>query len=333
MILNSSLLIHIIRTSNWQIWEHFAAKVLIRFHKLHLKSPEDRLANILRVLFGTKYPSRFKAVSSDLSELDIHSTCLAQVTKSPLPQNYDELSEYPTKIDEHKMFDEMLNSNSPKVFTVALDAPFEIFDEDVIGPDGSKVQLFYGHPQIDMSGSYVTTISLDCGSCKQEIGFEFFEDMYLAEYFLEPERLLVEVTKYLFADPGRRWCGAYATTYQTFVQFEILRDISIEEQSVERESLTIDVIIGGVACVIHLGNLESAKGIKVDLSVLKCVEIVTRQIIERVLDEFHELNLEDRVLLEDGSIVVNQADSGRANGQFGTFIWDPGPISISVKKD
>ncbi|XP_049358495.1 uncharacterized protein LOC125823113 [Solanum verrucosum] len=147
-------------------WEHFAAKVLIRFHKLHLKSPEDRLANILRVLFGTKYPS---------------------LTKSPLPQNYDELSEYPTKIDEHKMFDEMLNSNSPKVFTVALDAPFEIFDEDVIGPDGSKVQLFYGHPQIDMSGSYVTTISLDCGSCKQEIGFEFFEDMYLAEYFLEPE--------------------------------------------------------------------------------------------------------------------------------------------------
>ncbi|KAG5570799.1 hypothetical protein H5410_060565 [Solanum commersonii] len=70
---------------------------------------------------------------------NILSPCLAHVTDSPLPQNYDEQSEYPIKIDEHKVFDDMLNSNCPKVFTVALDAPFEILDEDVIGLDGSKV--------------------------------------------------------------------------------------------------------------------------------------------------------------------------------------------------
>uniref|UniRef100_M0ZKN9 Cell differentiation protein rcd1 n=1 Tax=Solanum tuberosum TaxID=4113 RepID=M0ZKN9_SOLTU len=43
---------------------------------------------------------------------------------------------------------------------------------------------------------------------------------------------------------------------------------SIEEQPVEHEGLTTDVITG-VACVIHLGNLEFAKGTGVDLSVLK----------------------------------------------------------------
>ncbi|KAH0650224.1 hypothetical protein KY284_030136 [Solanum tuberosum] len=104
----------------------------------------------------TEYPNRLEVVSSDFCQPDIFSPCLAHVTDSPLPQNYDEKSEYPIKIDEHKMFDEMLNSNYPKVFTVALDAPFEILDEDIISPDGSKVKLFYGHPQIDMSERHVS---------------------------------------------------------------------------------------------------------------------------------------------------------------------------------
>ncbi|KAH0773585.1 hypothetical protein KY290_010722 [Solanum tuberosum] len=104
----------------------------------------------------TEYPNRLEVVLSNFCQPDILSPCLAHVTDSPLPQNYDEQSEYPIKIDEHKVFDEMLNSNCPKVFTVALDAPFEILDEDVIGPDGSKVQLFYGHPQIDMSERHVS---------------------------------------------------------------------------------------------------------------------------------------------------------------------------------
>ncbi|KAH0743037.1 hypothetical protein KY290_031030 [Solanum tuberosum] len=61
---------------------------------------------------------------------------------------------------------------------------------------------------------------------------------------------------------------------------------------------------------------------------LQCVGIVTRLIIERVLDEFHDLNLEDKVLFESGSIVVNQTDSVRAYGLLESFIWDPGPITI-----
>ncbi|KAH0734302.1 hypothetical protein KY285_010009 [Solanum tuberosum] len=64
------------------------------------------------------------------------------------------------------------------------------------------------------------------------------------------------------------------------------------------------------------------------LMTLRCVEIFTHQIIERVLDEFHDLNLEDKVLFENGSIVVNQADSVRAYRPLETFIWDSGPISI-----
>ncbi|KAH0729806.1 hypothetical protein KY289_000994 [Solanum tuberosum] len=44
-------------------------------------------------------------------------------------------------------------------------------------------------------------------------------------------------------------------------------------------------------------------------------------------------NLKDKVLFEGESIVVNQADLVRAYGLLETFIWDPGPISISIKKD
>lgn len=49
--------------------------------------------------------------------------------------------------------------------------------------------LFYGHPKVDMSERYATPTSLDCGSGKQELGFEFFEDVYLAEIFVEPESI------------------------------------------------------------------------------------------------------------------------------------------------
>lgn len=185
-------------------------------------------------------------------------------------------------------------------------------------------------------------------------------------------------------DPGRRWCGAYATTYRTFVQFEILRDMyayvntkwltaaesvilisfatvaltnrevitkdkshfilvsgqcgvcktnpttilkhnfdffgglrSVEEQLVEHEGLTTDVITGGVACVI--GNLESAKGTEVDLSVLevsnswfhsntKAVALDSPSSLDKftiVMSRWLDSNLEDKVLFEVGSIVVN----------------------------
>ncbi|KAH0651656.1 hypothetical protein KY284_031568 [Solanum tuberosum] len=261
-------------------WMHFAEK--------------RKYVSLQEVPSVTEYPNRLEVVSSDFCQSDILSPCLAHVTDSPLPQNYDEQSEYPIKIDEHKVFDEMLNSNCPKVFTVALDAPFEILDEDVIGPDGSKVQLFYGHPQIDMSerrhNESGTPIS---------------------------ELLSDEMTSKDMALTGRRWCGAYATTYRTFVQFEILRDISIEEQPVEHESLTTYVITGGVACVI--GNLESAKGTAVNLSVLevsnswfhsntKAVALDSPSSLDKftiVMSRWLHSNLEDKVLFEGGSIVVN----------------------------
>lgn len=143
-----------------------------------------------------QYPSPVKAISPGFSEPDILSPCPAHVhlqrsdiAYSLLPQNFYEKLKYPTKTDAQKMFDEMLNSNCLKVFTMVLDAPIEIFDDDVIGPDVSKVQLFYGHPEVDISERYVLPTSLDCDSDIQELGFELLEDMYLAEIFVEPESI------------------------------------------------------------------------------------------------------------------------------------------------
>ncbi|KAH0699129.1 hypothetical protein KY284_013344 [Solanum tuberosum] len=60
-------------------WEHFTAKVLIRFRKRNLKSMKGRLPNHW--------------------------------------QNYDEQSEYPTKTDAHEVFDERLTSCCPTIVT------------------------------------------------------------------------------------------------------------------------------------------------------------------------------------------------------------------------
>ncbi|KAH0713936.1 hypothetical protein KY289_009895 [Solanum tuberosum] len=94
---------------------------------------------------------------------------------------------------------------------------------------------------------------------------------------------------------------------------------------------------GGVIVLVKAGQyVQEATGFIYDggmlfhftLVTLKCVETATRQIIERVLDGFHDLNLEDKVPFEGWSIVVNQVDSVRAYGILETFIWDPGPITI-----
>ncbi|KAG5586608.1 hypothetical protein H5410_047042 [Solanum commersonii] len=134
-------------------WMHFTKKVRIQFK-------QRKYVSLQEVPSVTEYPNSLEVVSSDFCQPDILLPCLTHVTDSPLPQNYDEQSEYPIKIDEHKVFDEI------------------------------KVQLFYGHPQIDMSERYVTTTSLDCWSCKQEIGFNFFEDMYLNESGIPISELL-----------------------------------------------------------------------------------------------------------------------------------------------
>ncbi|KAH0775685.1 hypothetical protein KY290_007096 [Solanum tuberosum] len=145
-------------------WEHFAAKVLIRFRKRHLKLQVGRLANLWQVPTVTKYPSPFEAISPGFSEPDILSSCLAYVhpqrsdiSNSLLPQNFDEKSEYPTKTDAHKMFDKMLN-NCPNVFTLApLDDQIEMSDEDDIDLDISEIQQFHGSPQRDMSERHVSS--------------------------------------------------------------------------------------------------------------------------------------------------------------------------------
>ncbi|KAH0644604.1 hypothetical protein KY284_032488, partial [Solanum tuberosum] len=79
----------------------------------------------------TEYPSHFEAILSGFNDQNILFPCLAQVhphrsniSNSSLPQIYVKQSEYPIKIDAHKMFDEMLNNYCPKVFTLApLDDP------------------------------------------------------------------------------------------------------------------------------------------------------------------------------------------------------------------
>ncbi|KAH0683596.1 hypothetical protein KY289_021348 [Solanum tuberosum] len=141
-------------------WKHFAAKVLIRFHKRHLKSQEGRLVNLWHVPTVTEYPSPFEAISPGFSEPDILSPCLVHVhpqrsdiSNSLLPQNFEKKSEYPTKTNAYKMYDKMLN-NCPKVFTlVPLDDQIEMSDEDDIDLDTSEIQQFHGTPQRDMSES------------------------------------------------------------------------------------------------------------------------------------------------------------------------------------
>ncbi|KAK4724186.1 hypothetical protein R3W88_026965 [Solanum pinnatisectum] len=207
------------------------------------------------------------------------------------------------------MFDKMLNSNCPKVFTVAsLDAPIEILNKYVIGTDGSKV--------------YST----------------FFFIMY-ANHMMP------------VWDPGQRWCDPYTTTYRTFFQFTILRDmyayvntkwltavesvilvslasVALTKQSLEHESLDTDVISGGGVCIIHLGNLVSAKGTKVDLLVLKvgtswfhsnnkAVALNSPSSLDRnttIMSHWLHSKLEDKVLYEGWSIVANQDNFVRVCG-------------------
>ncbi|KAM3322007.1 hypothetical protein P3S67_003158 [Capsicum chacoense] len=58
-------------------WEHFAAKVLVRFSKLHLESLENHLANQMPSMTG--YSSRFEAVSWGFTETDVLSSCHTDV--------------------------------------------------------------------------------------------------------------------------------------------------------------------------------------------------------------------------------------------------------------
>ncbi|PHT47615.1 COBRA-like protein 1 [Capsicum baccatum] len=99
-------------------WEHFTAKVLLRFPKIHLESLENHLANQMPSM--TEYSSRFEAVSWGFTEIDVLSSCPIHVYTQErskndpvLPQKFDMQSKCKSKMDVHNMFDEM----STKVFT------------------------------------------------------------------------------------------------------------------------------------------------------------------------------------------------------------------------
>lgn len=113
-------------------WEHFTAKVLIRFRKRNLKSMKGRLPNHW--------------------------------------QNYDEQSEYPTKTDAHKVFDERLTSCCPTVFVeTQSDTPIEMASETGTYIESIAVQLFNEHPQRKVLERYVNVFYPDPGSNEQQI--------------------------------------------------------------------------------------------------------------------------------------------------------------------
>lgn len=113
-------------------WEHFTAKVLIRFRKQNLKSMKGRLPNHW--------------------------------------QNYDEQSEYPTKTDAHKVFDERLTSCCPTIFVeTQSDTPIEMASEAGTDIESIAVQLFNEHPQSKLSERYVNAFYPDPGSNEQQI--------------------------------------------------------------------------------------------------------------------------------------------------------------------
>ncbi|WMV25974.1 hypothetical protein MTR67_019359 [Solanum verrucosum] len=295
------------------------------------------LANLWQVPTVTKYPSPFEAISPGFSEPDILSSCLAYVhpqmsdiSNSLLPQNFDEKSEYLTKTDAHKMFDKMLN-NFPNVFTLEpLDDQIEMLDEDDIDLDISEIQQFHESPQRDMSES---SPYHEVEKFHRE-GIALVYPCVIARQTKKISRGQIALEMILVFDPEGVSIATAALTNSG------LR--SIEEKPVEHEGPTTNVITRGVACVIHLGNLESAKGTGVDLSLLKvrnswfhsntkAVALDSPLSLDRfaiVMSRCLHSNLEDKVHFEGGSIVVNQADSIRAYGLLEAFIWDPGPITI-----
>ncbi|PHU16007.1 hypothetical protein BC332_17212 [Capsicum chinense] len=99
-------------------WEHFTAKVLVRFPKLHLESLENHLANQMPSMTG--YSSHFEAISWGFSKTNVLFSCPTHVytqwrskNNPALPQKFDMQSECKSKMDAHNMFDEM----SIRVFT------------------------------------------------------------------------------------------------------------------------------------------------------------------------------------------------------------------------
>ncbi|PHT79737.1 hypothetical protein T459_17789 [Capsicum annuum] len=106
-------------------WEHFIAKVLVRFPKLHLESLENHLANQMSSMTG--YTSRFEAISWGFTKTNVLFSCPTHVytqwrskNNPVLPQKFDMQSKCKSKMDAHNMFDEM----STRVFTKEVEETF-----------------------------------------------------------------------------------------------------------------------------------------------------------------------------------------------------------------
>ncbi|OIT29809.1 hypothetical protein A4A49_16541 [Nicotiana attenuata] len=165
-------------------WEHFVAKVRIRFGKQHLESPEGHEATIRE--YSTDIED--KLVPCEIAQFPFTEILCVESKKllaapalaSEMQPNLDD-----RKSEEFQVFYEMSNSRCPTVFAKAQsDAPVEMIAEEATCLESSKAQLFAESTQRDMPVKYVTAPSLDHVQWKIEV--ETFEDMYLAKFLMEP---------------------------------------------------------------------------------------------------------------------------------------------------
>ncbi|KAM3287889.1 hypothetical protein P3S67_021319 [Capsicum chacoense] len=70
-----------------------------------------------------------------------------------------------------------------------------MLDKATLCLERNEVQLFDECSPRNMSKRYVNTTSLDRSSSKQKIEFETFDDMYLADFFMEPETYYLSLDK------------------------------------------------------------------------------------------------------------------------------------------
>ncbi|KAH0692702.1 hypothetical protein KY290_020828 [Solanum tuberosum] len=90
-----------------------------------------------------------------------------------------------------KSLNEFFHSCCPMVVAVVqTETPIKMLDEESLGPERSKVQVFDECSRRDMSKRYSTTAtSLDLSSSKHKIAFETFGGKYLSKFSLEPETI------------------------------------------------------------------------------------------------------------------------------------------------
>ncbi|KAH0636592.1 hypothetical protein KY289_036507 [Solanum tuberosum] len=360
-------------------WEHFAAKVLIRFRKRHLKSQKseyptktdahkmfDKMLNNCPNVF-TLAPFDDQIEMSDEDDIDLDINEIQQFHGSPqrdMSEREGIALVYPCviarqteKISRGQIALEMILVFDPEGGT--FDVPI-LEDMDGVLLKISKAITNLSICNMPLSADKHDLHQLTLKVLINLISFLLYWDFSMANpldgqnremynTIAQAQRLKCDVKfailRAMYAYVHTKWLTAVELVRLVSIATAALTNSglrSIEEQPMEHEGPTTDVITGGVACVIHLGNLESSKGTGVDLSVLKvsnswfhsntkAVALDSPSSLDRfaiVMSRWLHSNLEDKVHFEGGSIVVNQADSVRAYGLLEAFIWDPGPITI-----